>query len=403
MPPTRTLIAAFLAVLVPACSEEFPSPAEPEDSGAADTSVPVDSMTADVGGDNDASATDTRSDANGDDDGTLDSGTDTGPAPSTGVAAYVWANNASSPSYTPDAAHAYNSSGGAIGVTRTATGTYAVSLGGINLNSGDLQLTAYGSDARCAISGWSGTAGTVNVVCRAPAGGLADSMFMLAVVKETVSTTARFVAYATANQPTATTSYAPEAARSYNASAGSIAAARTGTGTYSMTFAGLALDGGNVQVTAVGSDASHCTVSGVSASKVDVRCLKGTTPADSAYTVSVIRSDATSAAKVFAYALTNDSTTSYTPDAAYALNSSAKGVTAYYGGVGKYSLSFAGHTGAGVAGTIKVSSFNPVVHCKVFNWTEESVWGTGEFLIDVQCFDWAGAPANSRFMVLWVK
>src|SRR4029079_2760888 len=69
-------------------------------------------------------------------------------APFSNRFAYVWENNPTSASYTPNAQYAYNATGGAIVVTRGGTGSYTVKFGNPswwNVGTLGFAVTPYGS------------------------------------------------------------------------------------------------------------------------------------------------------------------------------------------------------------------------------------------------------------------
>ena len=101
---------------------------------------------------------------------------------STSQNAYFWADQPTAASYTPAATWSFNSSGGANTVVRNATGSYSVTLPGMTLAGGNVQVTSYGSDgSRCFTTGWgSGSTGTSIGVHCVNAGGVAvDHYFNL--------------------------------------------------------------------------------------------------------------------------------------------------------------------------------------------------------------------------------
>ncbi|HET6468327.1 MAG TPA: hypothetical protein VFG43_08120 [Geminicoccaceae bacterium] len=108
--------------------------------------------------------------------------------PIKGRKGFVWANNPTAASYTPSATYAHNDSGGAVTITRSASGTYLVRFAGLGANGpagGHVQVTGYGSDNReCKIVGWGSAAVdfTVNVRCFDAAGAAADSRFTALVL-----------------------------------------------------------------------------------------------------------------------------------------------------------------------------------------------------------------------------
>lgn len=94
--------------------------------------------------------------------------------------AFVWANEPSSASYTPSAQLAYNSSGGAVTITRASTGAYNVTFAGLARGGGKVQAAVYGEGGNtCKIAKWSfGNDLTASVHCRAN-DAFADARFML--------------------------------------------------------------------------------------------------------------------------------------------------------------------------------------------------------------------------------
>lgn len=98
-------------------------------------------------------------------------------------------------------------------------------------------------------------------------------------------------AWAVANQPTATAPYTPPAELQWSSTGSPSTVTRTATGRYTVAFPNAAgIHGGNVQVTAVGTDASYCKPGGWTPAwgglSVSVLCWNGGVAADSAFAVS---------------------------------------------------------------------------------------------------------------------
>ncbi|CAI9404642.1 hypothetical protein [Nocardioides sp. T2.26MG-1] len=73
----------------------------------------------------------------------------------------------------------------------------------------------------------------------------------------------------------------------YNRSGGPVNVTHNGAGSYTITFAGLNLNGGNVVVSGYGGSPTWCTVGGWSDSSVSVRCFDAAgAPTDSYWTIS---------------------------------------------------------------------------------------------------------------------
>jgi hypothetical protein len=211
---------------------------------------------------------------------------------------YVWANEPASASYTPNPAYSFNSSGGAITISRNGVGVYAVrfsGLGGGPASGGNVLVTSYGNGSEtCKVANWgsSGVDFTANVRCFTAAGTAADTTYAMRVIWNNPA----FIknGYAWADNPTSA-GYTPNAMYSFNSSGGAIGITRSGVGTYAVNFSGLGGNGpgGNVQVTAYGSDAATCKAAswGFSADfTVNVRCFKsGGSPVDTQYSINIVR------------------------------------------------------------------------------------------------------------------
>jgi len=75
----------------------------------------------------------------------------------------------------------------------------------------------------------------------------------------------------------------------YNSTGGDISVNHTAIGVYSMTFAGLSILPGNVQVTGYGGAVTWCKVSSWSASSATVRCFNAAgAPTNSLFTIAMI-------------------------------------------------------------------------------------------------------------------
>jgi hypothetical protein len=101
-----------------------------------------------------------------------------------GLSGYVWADQPTSPSYTPSGTYSFNSSGGANTITRVGTGAYEVTFAGLGINGnrssgGNVQVTKYDSGAGiCHVDGWSGSPDlVVRVNCYNMSGVLTDHLY----------------------------------------------------------------------------------------------------------------------------------------------------------------------------------------------------------------------------------
>jgi len=199
--------------------------------------------------------------------------------------AYVWANNPTSSSYTPDTTYQYNSSGSTNTITRSGTGVYAVTLPGQTALGATVEVTAYGTDSDyCKVGSWSqsGSNTVVNVRCFDTSGAASDSKFTLNFGRSTQINGGLSYSYAWANNATSS-SYTPHLSYQKGYIAGDIGdvttditAGRSSTGHYSVTLPGMTATGSNVQITAYGTGSEYCKVIGWSASgsatQVNVAC-----------------------------------------------------------------------------------------------------------------------------------
>jgi carbon monoxide dehydrogenase subunit G len=212
---------------------------------------------------------------------------------------YVWADNPTSAGYTPSPTYSFNSSGGAINITRSAVGTYTINFSGIGGNGsagGNVLVTAYGSGSEaCKVVSWNsgGADFIVNLRCFATNGMPVDTRYSARVVWS--NATFGKNGYAWANNPTSL-GYTPSPAYSFNSSGGAITINRSGVGAYTVNFSGIGGSGsagGNVQVTAYGSGSEACKVvswnSGGADFIANVRCFTTTGSAvDTQYSINVI-------------------------------------------------------------------------------------------------------------------
>ena len=93
--------------------------------------------------------------------------------------AYVWADQPTLSSYTPDARYSSNPVGGAVTIKRTGVGLYDIRWTGIDAEIrglGNPQVTAWGyNNAQCKVSGFSTE--VVSVRCYAPNGAQIDTQY----------------------------------------------------------------------------------------------------------------------------------------------------------------------------------------------------------------------------------
>jgi hypothetical protein len=178
------------------------------------------------------------------------------------------------------------------------------------------------------------------------------------------------------------------------------------TGAYSVYLPGQAATAGTVQVNAYGADATYCKVASWAPSgasqRVRVRCYNTSgAAADSQFVLSYANLTGTRNHHLGYVFANQPANASYTPPLNYQYNSTgaANTVTKLAGQVGKYMVRMPGLAGA-TTGNVQVTAYGPGSEwCNVWNWGPN---GTAQH-VQVNCFDAAGAPAESRFTVSYVR
>ncbi len=318
-----------------------------------------------------------------------DAGPDAGPTVGAHILGYVYSNAPAAAESTPSPVYSYNSSGGAMKITHTDVGRYAVTFTGLDLSGTVALASAY--DTQGGLCHWVATTGEeVSVRCSSAAGSNTDAKFTLTVFgKGTKGATV--LGFAHANDKTSA-SYTPDAARSNNLGGGAITASRTATGTYKMDFSGLALDDvENVQVMPYGDPAARCSVKSWGGSTVNVYCYDTAGAlADAEYAVLVAGKKPGGTARVVAYAHANESANaSYAPSVSY--NEGGGGVTATRSATGTYAIAFDGRDLASGA-HVQVGSQSQGRRCNVSGWSGTTV--------NLTCTTTAGPFADNNYAVV---
>jgi hypothetical protein len=209
-----------------------------------------------------------------------------------------------------------------------------------------------------------------------------------------------------ANDPTNAGPYTPSDDYNQNSTGAKNTIVRTGTGSYAVTFTNLANwegEAGTTLVTSLGSAGEHCNDSawssnGTADTTVTVHCWSAAGAlVDSQFDAAYIRP--VSSPGPFAYLWLDDETTStvgYTPSTFHQFNSTGGINTTTRNAIGDYTVRLAGLSSDG--GTVKVTGFSGSANfCKAEWWAPS---GADE-LVEVRCFDSAGAAVNSKFTLVW--
>jgi hypothetical protein len=306
--------------------------------------------------------------------------------------AYAWIYDGTAASVS--SVYSVNPGGGTVTASHNATGNYTVNFPHSGIGTGWAALAvAYGGTANyCKVESWGG--GVVNVLCFTAAGVAADSQF---TVQAIAGTNQNNIAFAWANQDTSA-SYTPSAFYTYNPS-GSVGITRSAAGSYSVVFNGLNGGGGTVQISAYGSDSTHCFTDGWSGSNftISVVCANpSATRVDSDFVIAVVPAGTNPPNIAYAWA-DEDTTASYTPSTTYSYNPSGGAVSVTRSGVGSYTMTFNGLDGAQLTGgDVRVTSYFNVDRCKVGSWGNSGA----NFSVNINCYSLAGALTDSEYEVL---
>jgi hypothetical protein len=335
-----------------------------------------------------------------------------GPQP---VWGYVWSNDATSASSTPSPQYQRNSTGGISTLIRQGTGVYQVRFKNLGVYyGGTVNVTAYGTGAaHCKTGGWTPSLADqlVTVYCFDAAGALADSRFTATFTRPITSTRFGYVWASTASPPLNVPT-TPSLTYQFNSTGAANTITRAAVGAYTVRLPGLGGPGGTVTVTGYGSSSDSCKVnwwswSGAEA-LVSVRCQNAAgAAADEQFTLTFhgevgILGVATDAGYEHGYAWADqEAVASYTPSPSYSYNSDGNTNTATRSSAGVYQVQLPGLGTGGfftARGHVQVTAYGSgPTRCKVQSWGS-----TVNANVNVLCFDAAGAPADSRFVVDYV-
>lgn len=337
--------------------------------------------------------------------------TTVGDAERSGAHGWVWANQASSASYTPSTGFQFNSTGATNTVTRSGTGNYQIRFPGLGGAGGIVHVSAYGSGAAyCKSAGWSASGGDLlaTVRCFDATGTAVDSKFNALYAREhNDGPGGGTTAYLWANNPTAA-DYLPSTSYSYNDTGAQNRVRRTGTGRYTVELPGMADSNASVLVTAYGAGSERCAATGWWTSGtgafVSVACTTAAgAPANTrfnlAYVVRGVLGLGSSGDNAGAYAWADQPTSaSYAPGAGYAFTHLGSSITARRVGTGNYRIDIPLDAPV-TRDTVLVNAYGDGGdHCKVGGWSR----GTTQTTLTLRCYNAAGAPRDARFDVSYL-
>jgi len=331
------------------------------------------------------------------------------PLASPAATAYVYANQPTKRSYTPEADYRFNSSGQSIRITRPGAGQYKIEFFGLGpeANQGTVDVTAEGEEnpAICSVVSWSASGSNLDVFvdCYRVTGQRLNTFFMAAFTSGGATTGT--VDYVWADNDLAR-SYTPTAAYQFNSSGGTNTITHTTKGEYTVKLPGPDVTDGTVKVTAFGGNTDSCQVvewlDVSSGQDVYVDCFNTAgSLVNHQFTMTFAASDdLLGDGGANGYAWGNDPTSSsYTPDSAYQYDWVGTTATVTSFGTGEYILSFPSAS-LGDTGDEQATAYGSSdAHCIVDGPAGVSGGSQGA---DVFCFDNSGNPVDAYYTVQWM-
>lgn len=334
-----------------------------------------------------------------------------------GAHGWVWADQASSASYTPSTFYQFNSAGATNTITRSSAGVYAVTFPNIgntgitgNGRGGTVQVTAYSPGAYCKVASWSAFATNVvaNIRCFNYAGSAVDARYVALYERSTFEGFADgrgTAGYVWSQSTTYAAPTAADALYSHNNADGTNTITQTGTGTYTVTFPDVDEFDSSMHVTAYGSDNIKCQVTSWGTTTVNVSCTNPAgAAANSRFTLSrggmgpAPRLADAGNAGAYAWA-DQQSAATYTPSLSYQGNDMGGNLTIDRSAVGTYLVRIP-HPGVSInSDAVLVTAYGGTGHqCLVNNWARLA----NETQANVRCFTTSGAAVDTRYTVSYL-
>jgi hypothetical protein len=330
---------------------------------------------------------------------------------------YALADQPAASTYSPAASTSFNSSGGAITVTRANTGIYTVTFAGLGRPPGgrdNVQVSAVGTaPVYCKAKAWDGSSAdlVVNILCVDKTATSVDSKFtILAIGARAFGATTPLGFMLSTGTETVPVNL-DSAVTSYNAAGGHVELGPGSTGNYAAAWVGLgALSGGaagpvGFMVTAADNTARRCQLSGydLANSGIAVTCRGAGGGLQNAGISALWLTRGRPGLRYgYALALNTGNTTGYSPTHDISASSSGGAITAKKTTTGTYQIVFAGLAhAAGAAEGVVVSSFGGGgTYCTLASWGNS---GANDLVATVNCWDTSDALADSLWMILIVQ
>lgn len=309
------------------------------------------------------------------------------PTSATAEQIYLWADQSTAASYEPSPQYKDrmgSSANFAPRITRSGPGVYQVDLNGALLNEsgGNVQVASYERNKYCKVASWANS--KIDVRCFMQ-GAPTDSRFT--VIASDGAVPGLGWAWVNASSFTLVSSVYAQSA------SGTPSATNPSTGVYSVSLPSSTPTGGNIQVTAYGTNSDYCGVTSWSGGSAMVKCFNASgTPSNTSF--SILRTDASYAPSHGRHHFTwaNNPTTTYAPAPGYT-HAPDTNVSVRRRSQGNYEVQIGSLvTGGGAA---IVTAYGSNAHCNATGWG-----GSG---VVVECVAPNSAPIDSRFSLLAVR
>jgi hypothetical protein len=326
------------------------------------------------------------------------------PQAGSAVAGYLWSTSSSGGAVSTF--YSFNSSGGPGSVTKTGTGQYTVTFGGLGsiATRAIVQVTPYSTSVTCSVGSWGSTSTNLfaDIDCFALSGHAPmDAEFNVIVTHPVSAPHGTFdYAYVYKNSGRLTSTY------QYDSAHRNITVVNPHAGRYEVTFGGAASTGlqGTVKVSPYGNAAGDCQPVAWHGSPVgevvDVACRNaGGAFANRVFMVTYAATNNLMGlnGKTDANALSGSGAALVQPSVQYDSASGAR-VTVIHTNTGQYQVALVGSRGNRSGGDVQLSAVGDMNrHCISNGW---SVGITP--IAYVNCYDNSGNLADAHFAVDWV-
>jgi hypothetical protein len=316
--------------------------------------------------------------------------------------------------YEPNAATRYNSSGGTIDVTRSATGVYSVRFAGLGRAPGqrdNVQVAAYNGTlpVYCKPASWDAAGADLRVAvnCLSPNGVPTDSPFTILALGAWAIGRAEPIGFllnvVDSNQNL------DSSATARNSTGGHVAVGYNSEGNYSVNFDGVAATWagrpGAFILSASGSGPRRCEVIAEDPTipGFGINCFTiASAPGNAPFSLLWLSHGRPSLRFGFASPQNPFASNLYEVEAASAINSSGGSVTSRKTSAGHYHVVFAGLARpAGGTETVLVSPLLLVADrvCNTASWGNSAA----DLFVDVVCFTPSGTATDTRFGVIVIQ